>query len=172
VGALSARISPSGFNFVVSQPRRRPCEVRHLRLQCHPLHAKPRFFSGPNPECVGCRGEQTLTLPAVAVGLPLEFKLTARNAPGNLACGLEMALTHSVCSSREDHVGHESRTAERVRLRSSTTACFVQVAPSVEVAFPIRSVPSASTRSCGCSRKLDAASESDVDTVPSSELEA
>jgi hypothetical protein len=44
------------------------------------LSSKPRFFAGPNPARVKCHGKQTLTLPAVAVGLHWSFKFTARNA--------------------------------------------------------------------------------------------
>jgi hypothetical protein len=49
------------------------------------LSSKPRFFSGPNPRRVKCRGKQTLTLPAVTVGLHWSFKFTARNARGQVA---------------------------------------------------------------------------------------
>ena len=49
------------------------------------LSSKPRFFTGPNPARVRCRGKQTLTLPAVAVGLHWSFKFTARNARGQVA---------------------------------------------------------------------------------------
>ena len=46
------------------------------------LSSTPKFFAGPNPARVRCRGKQTLTLPAVAVGLHWTFKFTARNASG------------------------------------------------------------------------------------------
>jgi len=49
------------------------------------LSSKPRFFAGPNPQRVKCRGKQTLTLPAVAVGLHWSFTFTARNAAGQAA---------------------------------------------------------------------------------------
>jgi hypothetical protein len=46
------------------------------------LSSKPRFFAGPNPQRVKCRGKQTITMPAVAVGLHWTFKFTAKNAQG------------------------------------------------------------------------------------------
>ena len=49
------------------------------------LSSKPRFFAGPNPQRVRCRGKQAFTLPAVAVGLHWSFKFTARNAQGQVA---------------------------------------------------------------------------------------
>jgi len=49
------------------------------------LSSKPRFFAGPNPQRVRCRGKQTFTLPAVAVGLHWSFKFTARNAAGQVS---------------------------------------------------------------------------------------
>jgi hypothetical protein len=49
------------------------------------LSSRPRFFAGPNPQRIRCRGRQTLTLPAVAVGLHWSFKFTARNASGQVS---------------------------------------------------------------------------------------
>jgi hypothetical protein len=49
------------------------------------LGSKPRFFAGPNPQRVRCRGKQTFTLPAVAVGLHWTFTFTARNAQGQVS---------------------------------------------------------------------------------------
>jgi hypothetical protein len=49
------------------------------------LSSKPRLFSGPNPRHVKCRGKQTLTFPAAAVGLHWTFKFTARNARGQVS---------------------------------------------------------------------------------------
>jgi hypothetical protein len=49
------------------------------------LASKPRFFAGPNPQRVRCRGRQTLTVPAVAVGLHWSFTFTARNARGQVS---------------------------------------------------------------------------------------
>ena len=49
------------------------------------LSSTPRFFAGPNPQRVRCRGKQTITMPAVAVGLHWTFKFTARNAHGQVS---------------------------------------------------------------------------------------
>lgn len=49
------------------------------------LSSTPRFFAGPNPQRVRCRGKQTITMPAVAVGLHWTFKFTAKNAHGQVS---------------------------------------------------------------------------------------
>jgi hypothetical protein len=56
------------------------------------LSTKPRFFAGPNPQRVRCRGKQTVTLPAVSVGLHWSFKFTARNARGRSVATRKLVL--------------------------------------------------------------------------------
>lgn len=46
------------------------------------LSAKPRFWSGPNPARVKCRGKLAATLPALALGVHWTFTFKARNARG------------------------------------------------------------------------------------------
>lgn len=56
------------------------------------LGSKPRFFAGPNPQRVRCHGKQTLSLPAVALGLHWTFKFTARNARGKSVATKKLVL--------------------------------------------------------------------------------
>jgi hypothetical protein len=56
------------------------------------LSAKPRFWGGPNPARVKCRGKLTVTLPALALGVHWTFTFKAKNAQGR-ASTLRRTLT-------------------------------------------------------------------------------
>lgn len=49
------------------------------------LSSRPRFFAGPNPHRIKCRGKQVVALPAISLGLHWKFKFTARNARGQVS---------------------------------------------------------------------------------------
>jgi Peptidase A4 family len=57
------------------------------------LSSKPRFFAGPNPQRVKCRGKQTFALPAVSTGLHWSFKFTAVSAQGKSVATRKLVLT-------------------------------------------------------------------------------
>jgi hypothetical protein len=56
------------------------------------LASRPRFWTGPNPARVKCRGRTSVTLPAVAVGFHWTFKFTARNAKGQSVATRKLVL--------------------------------------------------------------------------------
>jgi peptidase A4-like protein len=56
------------------------------------LSSSPRFWTGPNPARVKCRGKTTVTLPAVALGLHWTFKFKARNAKGQAVATRKLVL--------------------------------------------------------------------------------
>lgn len=58
------------------------------------LSAKPRFWAGPNPARVKCRGKLVATLPAFAVGLHWTFTFKAKNAAGRTVTARKTLTLH------------------------------------------------------------------------------
>jgi hypothetical protein len=56
------------------------------------LSSKPRFWSGPDPARVKCRGKLTAKLPALAVGVHWRFTFKAKSAKGKRASTVRRTL--------------------------------------------------------------------------------
>jgi hypothetical protein len=58
------------------------------------LSAKPRFWSGPNPARVKCRGKLSVTLPELAVGVHWRFTFKAKSAGGRASTTRRTLVIH------------------------------------------------------------------------------
>jgi Peptidase A4 family len=58
------------------------------------LSAKPRFWAGPNPARVKCRGKLTATLPALALGVHWTFTFKAKSASGRTSTVRRTLVLH------------------------------------------------------------------------------
>jgi hypothetical protein len=73
----------------------------HMKLSWSSAHAKvctlsskPRFWSGPNPARVKCRGKLTAKLPALAIGVHWRFTFKAKAAKGKASTVRRTLVLH------------------------------------------------------------------------------